>query len=160
MLETHTHAARRAVACAQIGCLPLHVAAANAPLEVVQALLTAYPDGVKAKNNDGESPLHLASKSNIPCYGALKEHYLSYSGWLDDGDTFKPLVRATEINAFEELSKLLDPNPRRLKRVNHLKDHALEAHTQAVNLDLERDLGAVSHMNLQRGRAHFNEPVE
>ena len=112
----------------------------NAPLEVVQALLTAYPDGAKEKDNDGKSPLHLASESKSQCYGALKEHYLSYSGWLDDGDTFKPLVRATEINAFEELSKLLDPNPRRLKRIINVYSLATEV---AKVMPLSEDLSLI-----------------
>jgi Ankyrin repeats (many copies) len=40
---------------------PLHYAAHyNAPLEVVEALYHAYPDGAYQKNNDNNTPLDLA----------------------------------------------------------------------------------------------------
>ena len=41
--------------------------------------------------------------------------------WLDGGEGFqqpdRPLVSAAESQVFESLSYLLDPNPRRLKRI-------------------------------------------
>ena len=41
--------------------------------------------------------------------------------WLDGGEGFQqpdcPLVSAAESQVFESLSHLLDPNPRRLKRI-------------------------------------------
>jgi ankyrin repeat protein len=43
------------------GNLPLHYAAHyNAPLEVVEALYNAFPDGALQKNNDNNTPLDLA----------------------------------------------------------------------------------------------------
>ena len=40
------------------------------------------------------------------------------AAWLVDVDSFnQPLVSAQEIKVFESLSHLLDPNPRRLKRI-------------------------------------------
>ncbi len=43
------------------GNLPLHYAAHyNAPLEVVEALYNAYPEGALQKNNDNNTPLDLA----------------------------------------------------------------------------------------------------
>ena len=40
------------------------------------------------------------------------------AAWLADVDSLnQPLVSAQEIKVFESLSHLLDPNPRRLKRI-------------------------------------------
>ena len=42
----------------KLGLLPLHYAcAADAPLYVIEALLTAYPDGAKISNDHGDLPL-------------------------------------------------------------------------------------------------------
>ena len=39
------------------------------------------------------------------------------AAWLEANSLFQPLVSAEEIKVFESLSHLLDPNPRRLKRI-------------------------------------------
>jgi hypothetical protein len=47
--------------------LPLHASVIfMAPIEVVQALLKAYPDGAKAKDDQGMLPLHLSFRMGSP----------------------------------------------------------------------------------------------
>ena len=49
------------------GYLPLHLAAKSAaPVEVVKAVLTTYPEAVSAKENAGNLALHLAIANNAP----------------------------------------------------------------------------------------------
>ena len=42
------------------GYLPLHDAASRSPEAVIKALLAAYPNAAKAKNNNGKLPKDLA----------------------------------------------------------------------------------------------------
>ena len=45
----------------------MHCAIKNkAPLEVVAALLKAFPEGTKEKDNDGKLPLHHAAENQAP----------------------------------------------------------------------------------------------
>ena len=49
--------------------LPLHYAARfKAPVEVVRALLDAYPQGAETMNNEGRLPLHLAAEADDDFY--------------------------------------------------------------------------------------------
>ena len=49
------------------GLLALHFAAVyQAPLEVVRALLDAYPEGAQTTDNDGMLPLHHAALNDAP----------------------------------------------------------------------------------------------
>ena len=68
----------RRVCHVQLGRTPLHVAAQfNSSEAVVQALLAAYPDAVKATNNDGNTPLHVAARysSSVAVVQALLAAY-------------------------------------------------------------------------------------
>ena len=47
--------------------LPLHYAAEKqAPLEVIKALVEAYPEGAKEKDEDQMLPLHYAAQAQAP----------------------------------------------------------------------------------------------
>jgi len=52
--------------------------------------------------------------------------------WLEDEgvNRFQPLVSTAEIDVFRSLSKLLDPSPRRLKRILNVYALAIEAAKQ------------------------------
>jgi len=44
------------------GNLPLHLALANAPYELINLLVNEYPDGKSIQNKQGMTPLHIASR--------------------------------------------------------------------------------------------------
>ena len=56
-----------------MGWLPLHIAcSANAPIEVITALLGAYPNAVREKNIEDNLPLDIALKTNGPIEVLIK----------------------------------------------------------------------------------------
>ena len=76
---------------------------------------------------DGKLPFDLAVKSPFPWnfQGPSVQLLVLLQpdavAWLDGGEGFqqpdRPLVSAAESRVFESLAHLLDPNPRRLKRI-------------------------------------------
>ena len=79
----------------------------------VALLLRIYPLPLQ----DGKLPYDLAMEAGGSAHflGLLQPVSATWSEDLQPAD--RPLVSAAESRVFESLSHLLDPNPRRLKRI-------------------------------------------
>jgi len=89
-------------------------------LTEVTDLLKAYPEGITEKDKGGKLPFDLAldNRGSLSLLEILQPGTVA---WCNGGEGFqqpdRPLVSAEESGVFESLAHLLDPNPRRLKRI-------------------------------------------
>ena len=109
--------------------VPLHWATLRqAPLEVVAALLKAFPEGAKEKDNYGNLPLHLATQNQAPLEvvaALLKAFPEGAKEKNSDGDL--PLHYATENHApLEVVAALLKAFPEGAKEKNIAGDLPLQ----------------------------------
>jgi hypothetical protein len=85
-----------------------------------RALTLGSSHTYRAVLQDGKLPFDLAVKSgcSVELLALLQPDSIA---WLDGGEGFqqpdRPLVSAAESRVFGSLAHLLDPNPRRLKRI-------------------------------------------
>jgi len=112
----------RRVCHVQLGRTPLHVAAQfNSSVSVVQALLAAYPDAVKATNNDGNTPLHVAARysSSVAVVQALLAEYPEAARAKDKHGNM-PLHAAAWYSSSESVMQaLLTAYPEAAKATNY-----------------------------------------
>ena len=84
------------------------------------ALLLRGLSPVVSSLQDGKLPFDLALDKGCSV-SLLKLLQPGASAWCDSGGGFqqpdRPLVSAAESQVFQSLAHLLDPNPRRLKRI-------------------------------------------
>lgn len=105
----------------KLGDLPLHEACMRAaPLEVIQNLISAYPDGVKKKGFCDRLPLHYASYNNpsLHVINLLLQKYPEGVSTLDS-DGRLPLHLAVVRNAPKQaIQVLISAFPRSLQTPN------------------------------------------
>ena len=92
------------------GLLPLHIAARScAPVDVLELLIQAYPDGVRAMDATSyRLPLHFACvrKANLECISVLLAANPVAASY-EDGDAHTPAQLAASHGAGEEAVQLL-----------------------------------------------------
>eukprot|EP00559_Dactyliosolen_fragilissimus_P000731 CAMPEP_0184867328 /NCGR_PEP_ID=MMETSP0580-20130426/26067_1 /TAXON_ID=1118495 /ORGANISM="Dactyliosolen fragilissimus" /LENGTH=439 /DNA_ID=CAMNT_0027367545 /DNA_START=143 /DNA_END=1463 /DNA_ORIENTATION=- len=105
----------------RVGDLPIHEACAHgAPFQVIRVLISANPDGVKAKGFCGRLPLHYAvyNKPSLHVIKVLLSHYPAGAS-IKDEDWRLPLHLAVVRNAPKDaIQALINIYPKGLKTPN------------------------------------------